>query len=76
VAVDTVEQQEGFEIVEEIATNELYGFAVAKDNAALLDAMNEALATIKEDGTLDALYQKYFKIKPPKSVTEGSTETG
>ncbi|HKG36641.1 MAG TPA: basic amino acid ABC transporter substrate-binding protein [Solirubrobacterales bacterium] len=75
VAVDAVEQQEGFEIVEEIATNELYGFAVAKDKTELLDAMNKALATLKKDGTINELYQKYFKTKPPKSVLEGKTKS-
>ena len=28
--------------------------------------MNEALATIKEDGTLDELYEKYFQTTPPQ----------
>jgi polar amino acid transport system substrate-binding protein len=68
VAVDAVEKQGGVEIVEEIATNELYGFAVAPDNDALREAMDEALATIKQDGTLDELYEKYFQTAPPKSV--------
>jgi len=76
VAVDAIEQQEGFEIAEEIPTNELYGFAVSKDNTALIDAMNSALEEIKTDGTLDDLYQKYFKTAPPSSVTEGTTESG
>jgi polar amino acid transport system substrate-binding protein len=74
VAVDAVEQEGGVEIVEEIPTMELYGFAVAPDNTALLDAMNEALATIKDDGTLTELYQKYFSADPPASVLEGTTE--
>jgi polar amino acid transport system substrate-binding protein len=68
VAVDAVEKQGGVEIVEEIETNELYGFAVAPDNDALREAMNEALATIKEDGTLDELYEQYFQTTPPESV--------
>jgi polar amino acid transport system substrate-binding protein len=68
VAVDAVEKQGGVEIAEEIATNELYGFAVAPDNDALREAMDEALATIKQDGTLDELYEKYFQTAPPKSV--------
>ena len=75
VAVDATEQQEGFDIVEEIATNELYGFAVAKNKTELLDAMNKALAEMKKDGTIDSLYQKYFKTKPPKSVLEGKTKS-
>lgn len=74
VAVDAVDKQGGVEIAEEIATNELYGFAVAPENTSLLDGMNEALKTIKDDGTLTDLYQKYFQTDPPESVTEGTTE--
>ena len=44
VAADAVEKQGGVEIVEEIQTNELYGFAVAPDNDGLREAINEALA--------------------------------
>ena len=36
--------------------------------------MNEALATLKDDGTIDELYEKYFKTKPPPSVLEGTNE--
>lgn len=68
VAADAIEKQGGFEIAEEIATNELYGFAVAPDNDALREAMDEALATIKEDGTLEGLYDEYFQTTPPESV--------
>jgi len=69
VAVDAVEKQGGVEIVEEIPTNELYGFAVAPDNDALREAMNGALSTIKDDGTLDELYATYFNgATPPESV--------
>jgi polar amino acid transport system substrate-binding protein len=75
VAVDAVEQQGGVTIAQEIPTNELYGFAVAKDKTALLDAMNQALQEIKDDGTLAELYQKYFKSEPPASVLQGTTTT-
>jgi len=74
VAVDAVDKQGGVEIAEEIATDELYGFAVAPDNTSLLDGMNEALATIKDDGTLAELYEEYFQTEPPSSVLEGTTE--
>jgi lysine-arginine-ornithine-binding protein len=37
-----------------------YGFAVRKDNAQLLNALNQALAEIKKDGTLDKLINQYF----------------
>jgi polar amino acid transport system substrate-binding protein len=74
VAVDAIEKQGGVEIVEEIATDELYGFAVAPDNDGLREAMNEALATLKENGTITELYQKYFNTDPPASVLEGTNE--
>ena len=74
VAVDAVEKQGGVEIIEEIPTNELYGFAVAPDNDALREAMNEALGTIKEDGTLEELYSQYFDSEPPESVLNGTNE--
>jgi polar amino acid transport system substrate-binding protein len=74
IAADAVEKQGGLEIAEEITTNELYGFPVAPNNDALREAMNEALATLKEDGTIDELYEKYFKTKPPSTVLEGTNE--
>lgn len=76
VAADAVEKQGGVEIVEEIATNELYGFAVALDNTALLDAMNGALQDLKDDGTIEDLYQQYFSTSAPDSVLSGTTEPG
>jgi|Deesub1362B_J571_1020462.scaffolds.fasta_scaffold00072_88 polar amino acid transport system substrate-binding protein len=39
---------------------EEYGIAVAKDNPELLKAINQALKEIKEDGTYDKIYQKWF----------------
>jgi polar amino acid transport system substrate-binding protein len=74
VAADAVEKQGGVEIAEEIQTNELYGFAVAPENDALREAMNEALVTLKDDGTIDSLYEKYFATKPPSTVLEGTNE--
>jgi polar amino acid transport system substrate-binding protein len=74
VAVDAIEKQGGVEIAEEITTNELYGFAVAPENDALREAMNEALATLKEDGTIDELYEQYFATTPPDTVLEGTNE--
>jgi polar amino acid transport system substrate-binding protein len=74
VAADAVEKQGGLELAEEIPTNELYGFAVAPDNDALREAMNESLQTLKEDGTIEDLYQQYFQVEPPSSVLEGTNE--
>jgi polar amino acid transport system substrate-binding protein len=70
VAADAVEKQ-GLVIAEEIQTNELYGFPVAPDNDGLREAVNEALAELKQDGTVDELYEKYFSTAPPPSVASG-----
>ena len=48
------------QVIKEIATGEEYGVAVSKDNSALLDAVNDALAAITDDGTLDSIVNKYF----------------
>jgi polar amino acid transport system substrate-binding protein len=69
-AADAVEKQGGIEIVEEIPTNELYGFPTAPDNP-LSDAVDEAIGELIEDGTMDELYQEYFSTDAPESVTEG-----
>ena len=74
VALDAVEQQGDVEIVEEIQTDELYGFAMAPDNDALREAVNGALTELKDDGTIQKLYDKYFKTKAPESVLTGTNE--
>lgn len=74
VAVDAQEKQGGLEIVEEIATNELYGFAMSPDSPGLRADVNEALAELKDDGTITDLYRKYFKTDPPDSVLEGTND--
>jgi polar amino acid transport system substrate-binding protein len=74
VAVDAVKKQSGIEIAQLIPTDEFYGFAMSKDNPALVEAVDNALQTIKKDGTLTDLYQKYFQSDPPKSVLEGTTD--
>ena len=39
---------------------EAYAICVAKDNDELLDKINDALAKLKEDGTLDEIINKYI----------------
>ncbi len=73
VAVDAVEKTEGIEIAAEIPTNELYGYALSKENTALLDAVNTALQELKDDGTVTDIYQQYFQSDPPESVLTGTT---
>jgi ABC-type amino acid transport substrate-binding protein len=73
VAADAVEKQGGIEIAAEIPTNELYGIALSKENPELLEAVNGALATLKEDGTVADLYEEYFSTEPPEAVLNGTT---
>jgi polar amino acid transport system substrate-binding protein len=74
VAVDAVEKQGGVEIAQEIPTHELYGYAMSKDNPDLVEAVNQALQALKDDGTIADLYQQYFPgTEPPESVLEGTT---
>ena len=58
------EDARGLEIVAQIPTGEQYGFAVSKDNPALLEAINKALAELKEDGTYAEIYELWFGIAP------------
>ena len=75
VAQDALDKgQTGFEIATLIPTGELYGLAMAKKNTALLDEINSILEKMKEDGRLTDLYQKWFKIDPPKAVIDGTTD--
>jgi polar amino acid transport system substrate-binding protein len=74
VAADAIEKRGGMEIVEEIPTEEFYGFPVAPDNDTLREAMNDALAEIKDDGTFAKLYDKYFGVEPPTEVLEARNE--
>lgn len=76
VAIDAIDKAAGggFEIVEEIPTDELYGFAMSPDSPGLRADVNAALAELKEDGTLTELYQKYFETDPPDTVLEGTND--
>jgi len=60
VAKTLIESYADCEILERIATRDGYGIAVNKDNPALTEAINEALASMEEDGTLDSLQQQYL----------------
>ena len=51
------------QIVESIPTGEQYGIAISKDNPALTAAINEALAEMKTDGTMDDIQVKWFGSK-------------
>lgn len=50
----------GYTIVEEFSTDEQYGFAIKKGNTALVDAVNEQLDALRDDGRYDEIYDRYF----------------
>jgi polar amino acid transport system substrate-binding protein len=62
----------GVKVATVIPTGEFYGFAVGSDNDALREQMNGALKEMKDDGTLNELYQKYFQQDAPESVLTGT----
>ncbi len=73
VAQDAIDKGEtGFELATTIPTGELYGLAFSQDTPELLAAVNESLASMKKDGRLNDLYQKWFKIDAPKGVIDGT----
>lgn len=55
-----VENNSDIKILDEPLTQESYAIAVAKDNKQLLDAVNKALAELKESGELDSILNKYL----------------
>ncbi len=50
----------GVAVVETFKTDEQYGFAVKKGNDELREKLDTALASLRDDGTYDALYTQYF----------------
>jgi polar amino acid transport system substrate-binding protein len=57
------EQNEDAEVVEEYDTDENYGFALEQDRGDdLLEALNDGLAQVREDGTYDELFEQYFAV--------------
>lgn len=65
VAADYVKDaSRGLVIVAQLPTGEQFGFGVSKDNPALKDAINAALAKLKSDGTYEEIYTKWFGEMP------------
>ena len=47
-------------ILDEAFADEEYAFAIAKGNTSLTAEVNEALASLKEDGTIDSIIHNYI----------------
>ena len=52
-------------VVEVLETDELYGIGVQQGNAALLDAIDDALAEMIDDGTYAEIYSRWFEGDVP-----------
>jgi ABC-type amino acid transport substrate-binding protein len=72
VAANAVEKSGGLEIAEKVPTEEEYGIAVAQGETELLDEINQGLKEVEEDGTYDTIYEKWFKLEPPKAIFSAS----
>lgn len=66
-----VEEFGDVELLDEAYADEEYGIAVKKGNAKLLEQINGALATLKEDGTIDQIMEKWLKEGETKTAYEG-----
>ncbi|SFR17870.1 basic amino acid ABC transporter substrate-binding protein [Desulfoscipio geothermicus] len=53
-------------IVGDMKTSEHYGIAVPKQKPEVLEMINDALATLKENGKFDEIYKKWFGAAPPE----------
>ena len=57
---DRATKDDTVKVVTTIPTGEQYGFVVAKDNKDLQTKLNKELKAVKDDGTYDELFEKYF----------------
>jgi polar amino acid transport system substrate-binding protein len=64
-SVEIVLTLPSLEVVQDIDTDEHYGFAFSPSNPDLRDAVNAAFAQVVADGTYAEIYGKYF---PPDSL--------
>lgn len=64
VNAEYARENEGVTVVETYDTGEQYGFAVAEEGSDdLLEAINDALQTVRDNGTYDELFDKYFSVE-------------
>ena len=59
-AKNFVASNDGLKILDTEYVTEDYAACINKDNAELLDAVNGALAELKEEGTLQQIIDKYI----------------
>lgn len=59
-AKEYVANNDGIMVLDTALAEEEYSIALPKNNTALLEEINKALKTLKENGTYDKIYAKYF----------------
>ena len=64
VVYDFAKKNPDTEVTTEFDTGEQYGVGVRKGNTALLEKVNEVIATSREDGSYDKIYETWFGTKP------------
>jgi len=74
VAENLAKAQDGFEVAGEIKTGEEYGLVVQQGEEDLLSEVNEALQEIKDDGTLNELYEKWLEVEAPEELLTATHE--
>jgi ABC-type amino acid transport substrate-binding protein len=67
-ALAEVATRKGLEVAQTIDTGEAYGIAVDPTNEPLLDAVNQTLQEIIDDGTYEEIYAKYKDLPPGGNI--------
>ena len=75
VVEKAAEDKEGLEVVEIFPTDEQYGIVFPEGSEDLVEAVNEALQEVKDDGTLDDLYEEWIKVEAPEELDSATHES-
>ena len=70
-----VAENEGLVILDTTYVEEDYAIGVSKENTALLDAINGALAELTEDGTVQQIVDKYINAGAEEEAPAAEEET-
>lgn len=65
----------GVKVIDVDLTNEEYAFGVDKNQPELLEKVNSFIDEIKENGTLDEIFDKYFGEGEPEAVKSAQLDT-
>ena len=82
VIIDTIiaeifcKQTDGIEAVPVKGTEEDTGFCIEKGNTEITELINDGLAKVKENGTYDTLYAKYFSGEESEQIIATQEEDG